>query len=35
MGISEAELEEAAWLAVALGGAPVRQFFIEALARCK
>ena len=31
MGISEAELEEAAWL-VALGGAPVRMFFLEALA---
>ncbi len=35
MGISEAELEEAAWLAVALGGAPVRMFFVEALAGCR
>lgn len=35
MGISEAELEEAAWLAVALGGAPVRMFFVEAYASCR
>lgn len=35
MGISEAELEEAAWLAVALGGAPVRMFYLEALAAAR
>ncbi len=32
MGITEPELEEAAWLAVAMGGAPVRMFYLEALA---
>ena len=29
MGISQAELEEAAWCAIALGGAPVRMFYQE------
>ena len=31
MGITDAELEEAAWSAVAMGGAPVRMFYLEAL----
>jgi hypothetical protein len=31
MGISPAELEEAAWLAVAMCGAPVRMFYLEAM----
>ena len=31
MGISEAELDEAAWLAAAMGGAPVRMFYTEFL----
>jgi len=35
MGISRTELDEAAWLAVAMGGAPVRMFYTEALAREK
>lgn len=29
MGISEAELDEAAWCAVAIGGAPVKMFYEE------
>ena len=29
MGISQAELDEAAWCAVAIGGAPVRMFYQE------
>jgi selenide,water dikinase len=33
MGISDAELQEVAWCAVAMGGAPVRMFYQEALAR--
>jgi AhpD family alkylhydroperoxidase len=31
MGIAQTELDEAAWLAVAMGGAPVRLFYAEAL----
>jgi AhpD family alkylhydroperoxidase len=31
MGITRAELDEAAWCAVAMGGAPVRMFYLEAL----
>lgn len=31
MGISDAELEEAAWCAVAMGGAPVKMFFEEGM----
>jgi len=31
MGISQAELDEAAWSAVAMGGAPVRLFYQQAL----
>jgi len=33
MGITEAELEEAAWCAIATGGAPVRMFYQECLER--
>jgi AhpD family alkylhydroperoxidase len=29
MGISREHLDEAAWLAVAMGGAPVRMFYLE------
>lgn len=29
MGITQAQLDEAAWCAVAMGGAPVRMFYIE------
>ena len=29
MGIGDAELEEAAWCAVAIGGAPVKMFYEE------
>ena len=32
MGISQEELDEAAWCAVAMGGAPVRLFYLEATA---
>jgi selenide,water dikinase len=35
MGLTEAEIEEAAWCAVAMGGAPVRQFFNESLERLR
>lgn len=31
LGISQAELDEAAWCAIALGGAPVRMFYQECL----
>ena len=31
MGIAQDELDEAAWCAVAMGGAPVRMFYLEAL----
>ena len=31
MGISQAELDEAAWCAIAMGGAPTRLFYQEAL----
>jgi alkylhydroperoxidase/carboxymuconolactone decarboxylase family protein YurZ len=27
MGISQEELDEAAWCAIAMGGAPVRMFY--------
>ena len=33
MGIPQAELDEAAWCAIALGGAPVKMFYQECLAR--
>jgi selenide, water dikinase len=32
MGISRAELDEAAWCAIAMGGAPVRMFYQECMA---
>jgi selenide,water dikinase len=31
LGISQAELDEAAWCAIAMGGAPVRMFYQESL----
>ena len=31
MGITQAELDEVAWCAVAMGGAPVRMFYSEAM----
>ena len=31
MGITQAELDEAAWCAVAMGGAPVRMFYLETM----
>ena len=31
MGLTQAQLDEAAWLAVAMGGAPVRMFYLEAM----
>jgi len=33
MGITQAELDEAAWCAIAMGGAPVKMFYQESLAR--
>jgi selenide,water dikinase len=33
MGIPQAELDEAAWCAIALGGAPVKMFYQESLER--
>ena len=33
LGITQAELDEAAWCAIALGGAPVKMFYQECLAR--
>jgi selenide,water dikinase len=35
MGITQAELEEAAWCAIAMGGAPVRIFYLECLERAR
>lgn len=35
LGISQAELDEAAWCAVALGGAPVKAFYDECLAKTR
>lgn len=32
MGITQAELDEAAWCAIAMGGAPVRMSYQECLA---
>ena len=29
MGLSRKQLDEAAWLAVAMGGAPVRMFYLD------
>ena len=30
MGFTQAQLDEAAWCAIAMGGAPVRMFYMEA-----
>jgi AhpD family alkylhydroperoxidase len=35
LGITQAELDEAAWCAVAMGGAPVRMFYQECLRRAQ
>ncbi|MBI4025007.1 MAG: selenide, water dikinase SelD [Verrucomicrobia bacterium] len=35
MGITQAELDEAAWCAIAMGGAPVKMFYQESLERVK
>ncbi len=35
LGITQAELDEAAWCAIAMGGAPVRMFYQESLDRAK
>ena len=35
MGITQAELDEAAWCAIAMGGAPVKMFYQENLERLK
>jgi selenide,water dikinase len=34
LGLTQEQLDEAAWCAVAMGGAPVRMFYREAMARC-
>jgi len=33
MGITQAELDEAAWCAIAMGGAPVKMFYADSLER--
>ena len=35
MGITQAELDEAAWCAIAMGGAPVRMFYQDCLERAR
>jgi AhpD family alkylhydroperoxidase len=35
LGLTQAELDEAAWCAIAMGGAPVRMFYQEALERAR
>lgn len=35
MGITQAEMDEAAWCAIAMGGAPVKMFYQENLERLK
>jgi AhpD family alkylhydroperoxidase len=35
MGITRDELDEAAWCAIAMGGAPVKMFYTESLARLR
>ncbi|MCX6926086.1 MAG: AIR synthase-related protein [Verrucomicrobia bacterium] len=35
LGITQAELDEAAWCAIAMGGAPVRMFYLECLRRAQ
>jgi alkylhydroperoxidase/carboxymuconolactone decarboxylase family protein YurZ len=33
LGITQAELDESAWCAIAIGGAPVKMFYQERLSR--
>ena len=33
LGLTQAELDEAAWCAIAMGGAPVKMFYQECLSR--
>jgi selenide,water dikinase len=35
LGLTQAELDEAAWCAIAMGGAPVKMFYQESLERAK
>ena len=35
LGITQAELDEAAWCTIAMGGAPVRMFYQECLRRAQ
>ena len=35
MGLRQSELDEAAWCAIAMGGAPVRMFYQQCLRRVK
>jgi AhpD family alkylhydroperoxidase len=35
LGITQAELDEVAWCAIAMGGAPVKMFYEESLRRAK
>jgi selenide,water dikinase len=35
LGLTQAQLDEAAWCAIAMGGAPVRQFYQECLERSR
>jgi AhpD family alkylhydroperoxidase len=35
LGIAQPELDEAAWCAIAMGGAPVRMFYLECLRRAQ
>ena len=35
LGITQAELDEAAWCAIAMGGAPVRMFYQECLRKAQ
>ena len=35
MGITREELDEASWCAVAMGGAPVRMFYLDALKKAQ
>lgn len=35
MGISQEELDEAAWLAIAMGGSPIKMFYIDYLQKAE
>ena len=35
LGLTQAELDEAAWCAIAMGGAPVKMFYEEAMDRLR